>query len=284
MPTGRFAELPTALRKNVRIERLAADRSPFNDGGIPALLTHPDDTWRDPGASPAPAPTVLWMHGRTIRKEIDPGRYLRWKKLDIATCAIDLPSHGERSNPEQNTSEFTLPIAEQAAQEIDLIIDALADPRFNGAFDLERLAIGGMSLGGMATLLRLCHIVGGEHPFRCAILEATTGDLDSVGVRAKYSDELVQRLSPIAHLDKWTQPIPILGVHSALDEWVPIAGQRRFFAALKQRYIDLGVDPDLLHLHEWPSTGAQAEHMGFGKRTNDTKNLENEFLMQHLFG
>ena len=286
-PTGRFADLPRALRNSVHIERLAADRTPFNDGGIPVLLAHPDDTWRDAGATPTPAPTVIWMHGRTIRKEIDPGRYLRWKKLGIATCAIDMPAHGERANDQQNTSEYTLPLAEQAAREIDFIIDALADPRFNGAFDLDRMAIGGMSLGGMATLMRLCRIAGDEHPFRCAILEATTGDLDSVGVRAKYSDEMVERLSPINHLDLWTQPIPILAVHSKLDEWVPIAGQRRFFDALRTRYTDLGVnlgaDPGILHLHEWESTGAQGEHIGFGKHTNDTKNLENDFLRRWLF-
>lgn len=281
-PAGRFAELPNGLRATVHIERLAADRTPFGDGGIPALLAHPDDTWHQPGASPTPAPTVLWMHGRTIRKEIDPGRYLRWKKLGIATCAIDMPAHGERANDQQNTSAGTLPMAEQAAQEVDLIIDALAHPRFHGAFDLNRIAIGGMSLGGMATLMRLCNIVGGEHPFRCAILEATTGDLDSVGPRAKYSDEMVQRLSPINHLDKWKQPVPILAVHSALDEWVPIAGQRRFFSTLKARYIELGADQNILQLHEWESTGAQGEHIGFGKHTNDTKNLENEFLRRWL--
>ncbi|MCA9294087.1 MAG: prolyl oligopeptidase family serine peptidase [Phycisphaerales bacterium] len=282
-PSGRFAELPRALQATVRVERLAANRTPYKDGGIPALLAHPDDGWLEPGATPRPAPTVLWMHGRTVRKEIDPGRYLRWKKLGIATCAIDMPAHGERANNQQNTSVYSLPMAEQAAHEVDLVVDALADPHFKGAFDLNRLAIGGMSLGGMATLIRLCNIVGGGHNFRCAILEATTGDLDSVGARAKYSDEMVERLSPINHLDMWTLPIPILAVHSKLDEWVPIAGQRRFFEALRTRYAELSADPGMLQLHEWPSTGAEAEHMGFGRRTNDTKNMENEFLQRWLF-
>ena len=29
-------------------------------------------------APPGPRPTIIWIHGRTVSKELDPGRYLRW--------------------------------------------------------------------------------------------------------------------------------------------------------------------------------------------------------------
>ena len=76
---SRFDTLPTSLKKQARPARLA---------GVPSLLVHPD--WA------RPAPFVLWMHGRTVDKELDPGRYLRWVRAGIGACAIDLPGHGER--------------------------------------------------------------------------------------------------------------------------------------------------------------------------------------------
>src|SRR4029450_3068251 len=63
------AKLPSALRANARWLRLGP-----TPGNIPALITHPD--WA-PGHL---APVVIWMHGRTVNKELDPGRYLRWMR------------------------------------------------------------------------------------------------------------------------------------------------------------------------------------------------------------
>src|SRR5262245_11172372 len=78
----RFSQMPSALRANARWQRLGPS-------DIPALLVHPD--WN----SGQPAPMVLWMHGRTVNKELDPGRYLRWMRAGIGACAVDLPGHGE---------------------------------------------------------------------------------------------------------------------------------------------------------------------------------------------
>lgn len=56
----RFARFPSDLAWRTRAARLGPSR-------VPALLAHPDWT--------TPAPVVIWMHGRTVSKELDPGRY-----------------------------------------------------------------------------------------------------------------------------------------------------------------------------------------------------------------
>ena len=90
MTKGRFAQFPSYLAERSRT---------YKFGEIPVLLAHPD--WD------RPAPVVLWMHGRTANKELDPGRYLRWIRAGFAACALDLPGHGERAAPELQASERT---------------------------------------------------------------------------------------------------------------------------------------------------------------------------------
>src|SRR5690606_4692968 len=117
-PNGRFAELPSSLAKQTRFETLA--KGPTE--GVPALLAHPD--WS------APAPTVLWMHGRTVSKELDPGRYLRWIRAGIAAVALDLPGHGDRYSALMHKPENTLRVVEQMLGEVDHVVEALRDPRW----------------------------------------------------------------------------------------------------------------------------------------------------------
>ena len=69
--------------------------------GVPAVVVHPARD-ADPGDPPAPdaapVPTLIWMHGRTASKELDPGRYLRLAREGIGTIALDLPGHGGRED------------------------------------------------------------------------------------------------------------------------------------------------------------------------------------------
>ncbi len=279
-PAPATVTLPAGLRKSAVTTRLITETTPYDDGGVPALLTHPEDGWDAEGASPTAAPVCLWFHGRTVNKELDAGRYLRWKRMGIAACAIDLPGHGERSgDPELQAPGSTLLLAEQAAREIDLVLEDLESARFNGAFDLERVAIGGMSAGGMVTLLRLCSL-GLENRFRAAILEATTGDFASMRW-PKVSAERVEAMSPVNHVSDMPT-VPLLAVHSRLDEVVPFEPMAAFIEAVREEYASRGVDPELARLHAWDETGAPSEHMGFGRMTNDTKNLENGFLGEWL--
>lgn len=256
--------MPAALLRQTRFERLGAGR-------IPALLAHPD--WS------TPAPVVIWMHGRTVNKELDPGRYLRWIRAGIAACAVDLPGHGERFDASLQSPDATLHVVRQMIEEIDHVVEALAEPRFEGVFDLDRLAIGGMSAGGMSTLRRLCD----HHEFRCAAVESTAGDFSKMDYLSRYPAELVERLDPSRHLDGW-RPIPLLALHSEADEWVPVDAIRSFARALAERYAAAGADRSTVQLVTWPSTGAPSEHAGFGRVANDAKNLQVEFFQRWLLG
>lgn len=279
--------LPTALRARSRWLRLGAD-------GVPALVVHPDvtvDTSEGrgsgdkplggrPGESdwPAPAggagirrvPVVLWMHGRTVNKELDPGRYLRWMRAGIAACAVDLPGHGERFDERMQQADATLAVVEQMVSEIDGVLEALGALDI---FDMERVAIGGMSAGGMATLARLCR----PHPFRVATIEATTGSWRWQRERAMFQPEIVERLNPIDHLDRWRE-LPILALHARHDEWVALAGQEEFLEALRARY----ERPDLVELVVFDRTGAPAEHAGFGRHAATAKDTQLQFLSRWL--
>jgi dienelactone hydrolase len=264
----RFARFPAALASQARPARLGPD--------IPALLAHPD--WN------RPAPVVIWMHGRTVNKELDPGRYLRWIRAGIAACAVDLPGHGERSIEGWDSPSRTLDVLEQMVGEIDHIIESLAEPRWEGAFDLDRMGIGGMSAGGMAALRRLCE----PHPFRCAAVEGTTGNL--AGLYQPDADrpwpvshppERVRRLDPMQNLGSW-RPIPLLALHAQEDRVVPLSVQEKFIDSLRSHYREGGADPGMIELVTWPDTGAPDEHAGFGRYSNDAKNAQTNFFAKHL--
>ncbi|MCA9300141.1 MAG: alpha/beta fold hydrolase [Phycisphaerales bacterium] len=253
----RFAQLPSTLRNASKSESLA---------GVPTLLAHPD--WQDP------APFVFWMHGRTVHKELDPGRYLRWLRTGIATCAIDLPGHGERYEVDYHHPRRTLDLLRQALGEIDEVIDALPD-----VFDRSRMAIGGMSAGGMVTLRRLCD----PHDFVCATVEATTGNLQDLyhpdherNARwpVDHPPDAIAPPDPRRHLEGF-RPIPLLALHTVTDEVVPWPVQKVFLDDLRQ------IDPHV-EVHTFESTGAPDEHAGFGRFANDAKNLQVEFLERHL--
>ena len=273
----RFAQFPRSLAEKSR-----TDRFPGPKGDIPVLLAHPD--WE------RPAPTVLWMHGRTVNKELDPGRYLRWMRAGIAAVAIDLPGHGERYSAIPTHPRSTLQVIEQMVREIDSVVEALTDPRFGPIFDIDRLAIGGMSAGGMATLLRLCS----PHTFTCAAVEGTSGFItglycpeESLGLNTNppwgqsHDLDQVRAIDPISQLAGF-RPIPLLALHSESDRVVPVALQRYFLKRLGEHYETMGVSQSLIELKTWPQTGAPEEHNGFGKMGNEAKNAQVDFLVRHL--
>lgn len=275
----RFAGFPEALARQARTLRLGSE-------AIPALLVHPDWT--------TPAPTVLWLHGRTASKETDPGRYLRWMRAGLAVCAPDLPGHGERPGAHFQQPQHTIDLLARTIPEIDQMLEALADPALGsavgvptptpeGLFDLDQLAVGGMSAGGVAVLRRLCD----EHPFVCAIVEGTTGCLEALLSAAGLSPQTppgharLVDLDPVEHLGTW-RPIPLLALHSEADRVVPVASMRRFIERLQRHYADLGADPAMVQFITWPRTGAPEEHVGFGARSNEAKNIQTAFLRRHL--
>ena len=253
----RFAQMPSALREKARWVRLGAS-------GVPTLLVRPTRRER-------PGPVVIWMHGRTVDKETDPGRYSRWLRAGVGACAVDLPGHGERSRPDAHRPRpgHGLEIVRQMQAEIDEVVQGLEGL---GWFDLERMGLGGMSLGGMAALARLCR----PHPFRCASVEATSGAWGHLRRRGLGQEEIAA-LEPIKHLDAWGE-IPLQAIHSRLDELVPIEEQTAFIGALRKRYRD----PGLIELVEYDRTGAPQEHVGFGRMAADAKNRQCDFFKRWL--
>ena len=285
---ARFAQFPRALARRARVGRMGTNNQ------IPVLLVHPDWNADAPNASAAgpisPRPTILWMHGRTATKELDPGRYLRFARAGIASCAIDLPGHGERLDPELQGPAHTLDVIAQMVREVDQVVDGL---RALPDFDLSKLAIGGMSAGGMVTLSRLTQ-PHAPHPFTCAAVEGTSGWLGGLyfpqesGLfdraerwSVEHDRAKVDALDPMLHLDSFT-PLPLLAMHSEADAMVPIEGQRRFLDALRAKYLTKGAPGSWIRLQTWPTTGAPQEHSGFGRVASEAKTIQTEFLAQCL--
>lgn len=251
-----FGELPRSLQRNATNLRLGQD--------VPAMIVRPEK-------SDGLEPLLLWMHGRTVNKELDPGRYLRLMRRGIATCALDLPGHGERHDEEMHAPSAILDVVAQMVEEIDPILE---DLRALGTFDPDRLAIGGMSAGGIVTLVRLCR----EHPFTCAAVEATTGNRAFGNAMDMFEPVLLNRMNAIDHLDGWRE-IPFLALHNQFDEWIDVASQRTFINALRARY----EHPEIIEFHVYEQeTGAPFEHSGFGRFAADAKSRQVEFLARHL--
>ena len=252
----RLGELPTSLKRNTAHLRLGDD--------VPAMVVRPEQpTGRDP--------LLVWMHGRTTNKELDAGRYLRLMRRGIACCALDLPGHGERHCEELQAPERIVEIVERMEAELDPVID---DLRALGGFDPDRLAIGGISAGGMVTLLRLTR----THPFAAAAVEATTGNRGFGAAMACEDRERLDRLDVGARLEAWRE-IPMLALHNRHDEWISAEGQQAFIDTLRGRYRD----PARIEFHVYEErTGAPHEHAGFGRFGADAKDRQVDFLVRTL--
>ena len=247
----RFEQLPSRLKKIATTEHF---------GEVPALIMKADDL---------PRPFLLWIHGRTADKELDPGRYLRYVRSGINVCAVDLPGHGERFVASMQEPEAAFDVVEQMSEEVDGVLQSLGEI---ACFDLTNAAVGGMSAGGMATLMRLVH----PHPFKAAVLEATMGQWRlqrNHKMFLQLTDRQFSELNPADHLEAWAE-IPIIAFHSRHDQWVPYAAQEEFIARLKQRY----VHPERIQFITFDHTGAPKEHMGFGRQSAFVKEVQVEFL------
>ncbi len=251
--------LPSSLRERTRCVDLA---------GVPALVVHPAFDASSPSAALPEVPWLLWMHGRTASKEIDPGRALRLIRAGIGSVLLDLPGHGARTDALLQLERNAFRVVEAMVSEIDEVVASVAAL---GGFDQSRIAIGGMSAGGMAALGRLLT----SHPFCACSLECTSGDLDSLRGREIFDASRAARLNPITQLSAW-RSISVQVLHNVGDALVPIEAQRRFVAALRERT----TPAELVEMHEFTNTGAPSEHAGFGKFGAEAKDLQTAFLVR----
>ncbi len=255
----RFDALPSALRQQASLAMC---------GAVPTLLVQPEGI----ESAPDRPPLLLWIHGRTTFKEFDPGRYLRLMRRGIAVCAMDLPGHGERFDPRFQKAAHVIEAVLAAADEIDSVsrfaVDRLgADP--------GKIAIGGMSAGGMVAISRLCS----PHQYAAGVLEATSGNWSELPMAAEVDSatiDMIHRADPIRHLAQW-RPIPLLAIHARLDSWIPFEGQWRFLDAAEAKG-----PASLVTRVAYDRTGAPGEHAGFGSMSADAKERQTAFLTDHL--
>jgi len=273
IPDDRFKELPQSLQAKSKHIRLGDN--------VPALVVHPD--FDKPTQSPRP--WVLWIHGRTVYKELDPGRYNRWARAGIGAIAIDLPGHGERFTDDGHSPTQTVQNLTQCINEIPAVIQSIADL---GIFDMTKSAIGGMSAGGMVTSRILCN----NHKFLGASLECTTGNLiglyfptdssQSSLSRIHHDRSEVEAIDTPSHLDTF-KPIPLLAMHNKGDTIIPYQSQADFIQTLKSHYQTNNTNPDLIQFITFDNTGAIQEHAGFGKFAAEAKDKQLAFF-KDLFG
>lgn len=259
--SAKFDQLPSALKKQATLEKLGST-------AVPCLLVQPESV------PASPPPLVAWMHGRTAFKELDPGRYLRFMRGGIATCAIDLPGHGERADERLQTSRHVLDVVVQMVEEID---EVLRDAASIMGTDPARVGIGGMSAGGMATLARLTR----PHSFTAASVEATSGNWafqSRLPMLESNRSELIDEWDPIRHIQGWRE-IPLQAFHCRADEWVPFDGQEAFINSLADHY----ENPELIDWMTYDQTGTLHEHVGFGPHAPQVKERQRSFF-QSSFG
>jgi predicted peptidase len=233
-------------------------------GEVPCLLVKGEGKLR---------PFIIWIHGRTADKELDPGRYLRYVRNGINVCAVDLPGHGARFDAALQEARQSLEVVMKMASEIDGVMNGLEE---FGGFDLQKAAIGGVSAGGMAAILRLLT----PHHFCAVVLESTVGNLEAMRdlpLCSALSDDEIADINPLNHLGGW-KDIPVLAFHNKRDEWIPISGQESFINALKEK----STKSEQIEFITFERTGAPYEHIGFGRESAFVKEVQVEFVAKYL--
>lgn len=188
------------------------------DGGdsVPAILLLPDAETAAPGA--------LLLHGYSSRKEHmadNVGRALLAE--GIASLAIDLPLHGDRSDPLQLQSARN-PLAMVRLWRAGMKEAGLA-VRYLGArkeVDAERLGVAGYSLGSFLAVA----LAAGE-PRVKAVVVAAGGDLPAGTPLATVARAVVDPTRAVRKL----APRPLLMVHGRDDRTVRPDQAERLFAA-----------------------------------------------------
>ena len=188
------------------------------DGGdeIPAVLLVPQ--------AQTPTPGVLLLHGYTSRKEHMAdmvGRALL--REGVASLAIALPLHGDRSDPLQLQSARN-PLAVVRLWRLAIQEAALA-VRYLGArpeVDAERIGVAGYSLGSFLTVA-----LAAQEPRIRAVVLAAGGDLPAGTPLAAVARAVADPTRSVRKLGGR----PLLMVHGRWDRTVRPEQAERLYAA-----------------------------------------------------
>ena len=201
---------PGGIRRSLTF-RLGDDGAP-----IPAILQLPLSRERAPG--------VLLLHGWSSRKEtMADALGVALLAHGIASLAIDLPLHGERSDA--NILRGQIDPLQMVREWRAALADGELAMRFLGAhpaLDARRLAVGGYSLGSYLTLA----LAARDQTVRAVIL-AAGGDLP----RDSQFTRLVRPFAdPLAAVRRLAGR-PLLMVHGRHDRTIRPEQAERLFAA-----------------------------------------------------
>ena len=185
-----------------------------------------------PGAARPPA--ALLLHGYSSRKERMADTIgVALRAQGIASLAIDLPLHGERSNPmEAQAVRNPLALAQRWKAAIAECGDALA--WLGEQADAERLAIVGYSMGAFLS----CEVAARERAVKVMVL-AAGGDLPA---QTPFALLVRTVADPIRAVRRFRGPL--LMVHGRHDTTVRPEQAERLFAAAAEpkelRWYDAG--------------------------------------------
>ncbi|HEX2094066.1 MAG TPA: alpha/beta fold hydrolase [Longimicrobiaceae bacterium] len=187
-----------------------------DDDPVPGILLLPD--------AEEPAPGALLLHGYSSRKEHladSVGRALL--REGMASLAIDLPLHGDRSDPLQAQSARN-PLAmvrlwRTALKEARLAVRYLGARR---EVDAERIAVAGYSLGSFLSV-----VLAADEPRIRAVVLAAGGDLPSGTPLAAVARTVADPVRAVRKL----RGRPLLMVHGKSDRTVRPDQAERLFAA-----------------------------------------------------
>lgn len=221
--------MPISLHHAERDERAVPDGrritlTIWTDGGerVPAVLLLP-------AAGAPPAPAALLLHGYSSRKEQmadGVGRVLL--RHGLASLAIDLPLHGERTGS-LDSAALRSPIElarvwSRAEEDARLALGYLGARR---EVDRERLALVGYSMGSFLGVL-----VAAKAARVRAVVLAAGGDLPDATPFAR----LVRAVADPIRAVRALAGRPLLMVHGRSDRTVTAAqAQRLFDAALEPK-------------------------------------------------
>lgn len=218
-----------AIRPKVRI-RQTVSREEALPGGRRVVLTFRED---DGDAVPAilllpdaegPAPGAVLLHGYSSRKEHmadTVGRALL--EEGVASLALDLPLHGDRSDPLQMQSARN-PLAMVRLWRMALREGALG-VRYLGAreeVDAERVGVAGYSLGSFLGVA-----LAAQEPRVRALVLAAGGDLPAGTPLAAVARAVADPLRSVRKL----KGRPLLMVHGRWDRTVRPDQAERLYAA-----------------------------------------------------